>query len=386
VRGEAVRRRFAGTALLAAALSSGAAFAAGPPAPFTPWSFVVSGDSRDCGDLIMPKIARAVAAEPDGVSFYWHLGDFRRIYDIDCDVLKRSHPDFDCKGRDMAGVGAGEMAAYEEGAFRDFVEFQMKPFGSIPVLLGIGNHELYGGRTRAEFDEAFRPWLSQKRLHLQRLADAAKGISEAGRTTYHFVDRGVDFLYLDNADETSFSAAQLLWLAKVLAQDAKNDAVKTIVVGMHEALPFSTARIHAMDASCQGICSGQQAYDLIYRAQNLSGPPEKRKKVYVLASHAHAYLENVYDTPEHRGQVLPGWIVGTAGAIQSSEQIAYGYVRFDVAADGTLTPRFREVTRASPPLAEGPGGESLTDFCFTQNIRVQVDDSVKGDCACGAAR
>ena len=133
---------------------------------------------------------------------------------------------------------------------------------------------------------------------------------------YQVVRKGVDFISLDNADEAGFSREQLVWLARVLAADAADDSVKTIVAGMHAALPYSTSRGHAMDATCAGLCSGQQAYDLLFRAQNLAGPPEKRKHVYVLASHSHYFLENIYDTPEHRGQVLPGWIIGTAGAQQ----------------------------------------------------------------------
>ncbi|MFZ0036745.1 MAG: hypothetical protein WAK91_04955, partial [Candidatus Acidiferrales bacterium] len=46
--------------------------------------FAVSGDSRDCGDVVMPAIAiKALAQQP---AFYWHLGDFRKIYDFDEDM------------------------------------------------------------------------------------------------------------------------------------------------------------------------------------------------------------------------------------------------------------------------------------------------------------
>ena len=45
------------------------------------WWFAVSGDSRNCGDVVMPAIAKQV--REDGASFYWHLGDFRAIYDFD---------------------------------------------------------------------------------------------------------------------------------------------------------------------------------------------------------------------------------------------------------------------------------------------------------------
>jgi hypothetical protein len=41
------------------------------------WRFAVSGDSRNCGDVVMPGIAAGVLKE--GPAFYWHLGDFRKI-------------------------------------------------------------------------------------------------------------------------------------------------------------------------------------------------------------------------------------------------------------------------------------------------------------------
>src|ERR1700688_178008 len=53
-------------------------------ASVTPWRFAVSGDSRNCGDVVMPAIAAGVAR--DQPSFYWHLGDFRAIYAFDEDI------------------------------------------------------------------------------------------------------------------------------------------------------------------------------------------------------------------------------------------------------------------------------------------------------------
>ena len=107
--------------------------------------------------------------------------------------------------------------------------------------------------------------------------------------------------------------------------------------------------------------------------------------MYVFASHSHEFLENIYDTREHRGQVLPGWVIGTAGAEQYRGTIQYGYTRVEVLSDGTLTVRFREVDAGTPPLASGPGARELTDFCFHVNKRPPGDDAFRGDCACGAA-
>jgi Calcineurin-like phosphoesterase len=349
------------------------------------WSFAVSGDSRDCGDLVMPKIAAAVAAEQaPGIDLFWHLGDFRRMYDIDCDILKRADPAYDCVKRPIAALPDQAMGDYLTAAWGDFVEYQLKPFGKTPVLLGIGNHELMG-RTREDFRRLFQPWLTQKLLHAQRSVDASHGnFTTEGDTSFHVVLKGVDLIYLDNADEKAFTSQQLVWLSQILSEDAKEDSIRTIVVGLHATLPFSSWRGHAMDSSCQGICSGRQAYDLLFRAQRLSEPPEKQKHVYVFSSHSHLFEANVYDTPEHRGQVLPGWIIGTAGAQQYTNAISYGYVRIDVNTDGTITPRFRPVTRTSPP-ATGPAEQPLVDFCFQENKGKWWNDEYKGPCACGAA-
>jgi hypothetical protein len=372
---------------LAAVQPGGAAPAGAPPtsAPEsgTTWYFAVSGDSRDCGDLIMPKIAAAIAARrPQAAAeLYWHLGDFRRLTDIDCDMAKRLRPDYDCQSRPLPKLGDGDPAAYLDQAWPDFIEHQIAPFGETPFFLGIGNHELAAGRTRDDVRHTFRRWLSQEPIHRQRGLDAAHFLSREGDTYYHFVLHGVDFIELDNADGASFSAAQIVWLANVLDQDAADPMVRTIVAGMHEALPYSRARGHAMDASCQGLCSGSQVYDLLYRAQGLTNEAP-HKRVYVFASHAHLFAENVFDQPEHSGQVLPGWIIGTAGAEQYWDPIRYGYLEVAVHADGSLEPTFREVGRQSAPAT--PAGDPLGEFCFTRNQRTPANVTFHGSCACGA--
>jgi hypothetical protein len=353
------------------------------------WYFSVSGDSRDCGDLIMPKIASSIRENRNEapIEFYWHLGDFRRIFSIDCDMAKRIDPTFRCEDRPRS-----EQASvnYVSQAWDDFIEKQVTPFGETQVFLGIGNHELYEGLTRDKFRLKFEKWLRQEPIEAQRRTDSAEGISSSdGDTYYHFIKSGVDFIYLDNADKNAFEANQVMWLSRVLASDSRNDSIKTIIVGMHAALPYSKSSNHAMDATCQGICSGLQVYDLLYRAQNLDAPAEKQKHVYVLASHSHYFESNIFDTTEQRrrGQVLPGWIVGTAGAEQYRDNIKYGYLQVEVRVDGTIAPKFKEVTRDMLPLATGPGAESLTDFCFDQNKRTNItNDAFSGDCPCGAAR
>jgi hypothetical protein len=358
-----------------------------PQDPSGTWYFAISGDSRDCGDLIMPKIAHAVAEDREHpAAFYWHLGDFRRMYGPDCDVVKRTHPDWDCKARPEDQLGPEEMNHYLETAWDDFIERQVCPFAPTQVFLGIGNHELAAGRTRTEFQRKFQPWLTSGPIHNQRVQEANDHFySTEGATFFHFVKNGVDFIYLDNAgDDADFSAEQLEWLENVLNRDKADANVKTIVAGMHAALPYSKERRHAMDTTCQGLCSGQRAYDLLYRTQKLGG-----KHVYVFASHSHLFVGELFKTDEHDGQVIMGWLTGAAGAEQyrkDTERIQYGYALVAVHPGGTLDVRFREVRRDSPPLAAGPGAEPLTAFCFEQNKHDKGSDAFTKPCACGQAQ
>ena len=55
-----------------------------PPLPEGSWRFIVSGDSRNCGDIVMPAIASHSAQFTP--NFYWHLGDLRATYKIDEDM------------------------------------------------------------------------------------------------------------------------------------------------------------------------------------------------------------------------------------------------------------------------------------------------------------
>ena len=60
-----------------------------------------------------------------------------------------------------------------------------------------------------------------------------------------------------------------------------------------------------------GTESGRRVYADLLRAQD-----EAHKHVYVLASHSHYYMDGIFNTDywKQHGGVLPGWIVGTAGA------------------------------------------------------------------------
>src|ERR1035438_1328519 len=81
--------RFGILALLLILCATASLGAQEPPNSAASWKFAVSGDSRNCGDIVMPAIAQGTRR--DGASFYWHLGDYRAIYTFDEDYL-HTHP------------------------------------------------------------------------------------------------------------------------------------------------------------------------------------------------------------------------------------------------------------------------------------------------------
>ncbi len=380
------------TILLAALLVLTVAVGWSRPTPKnTNWYFAVSGDSRDCGDLIMPKIAQAIADNRKNapVEFYWHLGDLRAIFRLDCDMAMTKDPSFKCPPKFLRDEDQTVRSEYLSAAWSDFINHQIKPFETrgLPFYLGIGNHELIAPKTHDEFRQQFKEWLTKPTLQRQRTSDRKKGItSNDGDTYFHFLWKGVDIIYMDNANiyadqdpanqDPGFSEGELAWLDLVLKRDEADSQVKTIIVGMHAALPESVARDHAMDRNCASFCNGKRAYDRLRVTQS------KGKKVYVLASHSHYFEEYIYDTPENGGHGLQGWIIGTAGAEQYRPEIKYGYLLVEVTPEGTIHCSFQRVYSDSVPV----GSEGLTKYCFEQNKRPTPARpeayKTRADCAC----
>jgi hypothetical protein len=340
----------------------------------------------------MPKIAASIVtkAQQTPVKFYWHLGDFRAFYRMDCDWAKRKDEATTC-AKDHVPYEAipkelQPTPEYVNAAWQDFIDYQVAPFekAGIPVYLGIGNHELIK-RTPAQYTATFNKWLGQPAILKQQKVDDARKIPPRDSQTYfHFVLNGVDFISLDNANiynqdpgthkpDPGFSDAQLTWLAAILKSDAANHAIKAVVVGMHAALPGSVSQRHAMDKTCESLCHGYQAYRYI-SAFKKSGKP-----VLVLASHSHYVESNIYDTPEHTNDVLPGWIIGTAGAEQYRNQIKYGYLLVEVRSNGQFNPSFQEVK------ADPADQNSITKYCFEKNNKEPDPNEkyfTKNQCAC----
>jgi hypothetical protein len=353
-----LQNRIAAALLLTLALAP----LAGAQQPSAPWSFAVSGDSRNCGDVVMPAIAKGV--HDDGAKFYYHLGDFRAIYDFDQDVL--AQPAYRNGHRPT-------IVEYQSLAWNDFIAHQLAPFGSTPVYLAIGNHEIVPPKTREQWLIQFADWLETPTIRAQRLAD--NPADHRLSSYYHWVEGPVDFITLDNATPDQFSDEQMKWLRGVLKRDASSDAVRSVVVGMHEALPDSMSQSHAMDQSAQGVKSGNAAYDLLLHLRD-----DSHKNVYVLASHSHYYLDGAFDTDALRakGKPLPGWIVGTAGAVRyplppaavpgpHAQTHVYGYMLGTVQQDGSIQFAFKKLTQADLTAANPDyTAEAITD-CFMNN-------------------
>ncbi len=329
--------------------------------------FAVSGDSRNCGDVVMPGITAQVLA--DHAAFYWHLGDFRAIYAIDEDI--RHQPEHLDKPM--------TMDEYRTIAWPDFLENQIVPFGAVPVFLGIGNHETIAPKTRNELIAQIADWLDTPLLREQRLRDDPHDFRL--KTYYHWIMAGADFINMDNASADQFDQTQLEWFEGVLARDAENAGIKTIVVGMHQALPESISYNHSMNATLIGAESGRRVYEDLLRAQK-----HTHKKIYILASHSHYYMENVYNTERWRthGGVLPGWIIGTAGAVRYPLPVdrsgagaamtnVYGYLRASLHADGELKFEFRKLEEADiPATVTARYTPKFVHWCFAENSNAKT--------------
>ena len=378
------------------------------------WRFIVSGDSRNCGDVVVPAIA-AHSAKNYQPEFYWHLGDLRAIYKVD---------------EDMAFAGAetdGNKLAckdYLKEAWPDFVKHQIYPFSKTQVYLGVGNHEVIPpkGRARgdpetlkpelnsAQYTSYFADWLLSPTIKAQRVKDrdcdkpSSSPCVISARNYYHWVQGGVDFLYLDNASNV-FGRTQLDWFKDRIRKAQKDPHVRTVVVGMHEALPDSISTDHAMcDPDMekrygekypykQSCDEGREAYNALLNLQNEA--PERH--VYVLASHSHYFMDGIFKAnakpPADR---LRGWIVGTAGAVRYklppdsdlnnyAETDVYGYLVGTVDRDGNVQFEFQHLTEADVPAEVRQRYQAVfVTWCFERNSENRepgVKSRTHDDCA-----
>jgi hypothetical protein len=331
------------------------------------WRFLASGDSRNCGDVVMPAIAET--AKKNQAAFYWHLGDLRLTSGFDEDIAHQ--PEHIAKPL--------SVAQYEQIEWPDYIDSQIKPFGSIPFFLGIGNHETVPPlKTREDFLLQFADWLDTPVLRAQRLKDDPSDYRM--KTYFHWIDRGVAFYYLDSATADQFDANQVRWFERTLAKDLADPAITTIVTGMHKALPESISAGHSMNESPTGTESGRRVYADLLRARD-----EAHKHVYVLASHSHYYMDGIFITDywKQHGGVLDGWIVGTAGAHRyalppnSSDAHGalvnvYGSLLGTVQPNGEIDFRFEQVHEQDiPESVTTEYGKDFVHWCFVDNTDVK---------------
>lgn len=330
--------------------------------PGRAWKFAVSGDSRDCGDIVMPAIAAGV--HKAGAAFYWHLGDFRAIYRLDEDMSPPAELGLHNKPL--------ETATYLKEAWPDFIAHQIVPFGSTPVFLGIGNHEVIPPMSREAWLVQFADWIETPMLRAQRLKDDPS--DHKLHTYYHWIERNIDFITLDNATIDEFDPEQMQWLRNVLAHDEASPRIRTIVAGMHEALPGSTSAMHSMSESRLGDQSGREVYQALWYAHDAA-----HKRVYVLASHSHLYMDHIFETPDWKDKVLPGWIIGTAGArryklppevtpAQHAQTNVYGYLIATVTPDGAIAFQFQRLSLHDlNSVSENAYPDPLVRWCYEKN-------------------
>ncbi len=143
---------------------------------------------------------------------------------------------------------------------------------------------------------------------------------------------------------------------------------------MHAALPDSSSAGHSMNDSAQELVTGRKVYAQLSAFRN-----KTKKNVYVLASHSHFVMNDAYNTACHKGDVLPGWIMGSAGAVRYrlpadralstiDKTDIYAYLLGTVAPDGTINFQVREVHEADIPASVVKEfTPEQVKWCFQQN-------------------
>ncbi|HXQ98582.1 MAG TPA: hypothetical protein VN774_09085, partial [Candidatus Limnocylindrales bacterium] len=109
------------------------------------------------------------------------------------------------------------------------------------------------------------------------------------------------------------------------------------------------------------------------------------KYVYILASHSHFFMPNIFSTPyisSHGGE-LPGWIIGSAvavryslpkGADSRSLTNVYGYLMATVQANGMIDFEFCNLNESDVPAAiVNRYTQNFVHWCWTDNSQAKYD-------------
>ena len=126
--------------------------------------------------------------------------------------------------------------------------------------------------------------------------------------------------------------------------------------------------------------SGRRAYADLVKARD-----EQHKRVYVLASHSHYYMAGIFNTNYwlSHGGVLPGWIVGTAGAVRyklpkdaknarAAQTNVYGLLTGKVHPNGRIDFAFHPLNEADiPPAVVVRYTPEFVHWCFAENSQAE---------------
>ena len=157
---------------------------------------------------------------------------------------------------------------YHAIEWQDFMDNQMAPFGSIPFLVGIGNHEVVFPKTRVEFLSKFEPWLDTPPLRAQR-REGHPGRLPTSRRYFHWIDRGIVVLLSSTTRRSTCSTTtQLAWFERALARDVADPSITTIVAGMHKPLPDGYNFDHSMNESPKSTETGRRVYADLLKARD----------------------------------------------------------------------------------------------------------------------
>jgi hypothetical protein len=149
-----------------------------------------------------------------------------------------------------------------------------------------------------------------------------------------------------------------------------------------------------MSETAQGTLSGRRVYRDLVNFRSAS-----HKNVYVLASHSHFFMGNIYNTAcrrLHPETILPGWIIGTAGAMryvlpkdlsgaESPENDLYGFLLGRVKPDGTIQFTFQPIEKelnAIPGSVRKLYTDPFVEKCLTENHSVYQPEGPSQPPAC----
>jgi len=124
----------------------------------------------------------------------------------------------------------------------------------------------------------------------------------------------------------------------------------------------------------RGQTTGAMVYEAL-RAFN------QKKPVYILASHSHFYLADIFNTDDRKKnheEPLQGWIAGAGGAERylmpdKTPWLQYGYMVGTVSSGGKIDFEFKPVSQDDIPAAvKKRYPEDLIPWCWEKNSKAKT--------------